>query len=179
MFLIHKHSLLQKFTIKGGVEEILASEVCEGDILRGYDLFTQSWTRVKVLSRINIMARKIAVKTSLLEPTYISEDTYIASTSGIWGHRSSIFNVKLFKKNSTGNIFQTPRPVSTKFEELDLFVSIATGNSADTMLVDNYIYVTKDWNGLKIKSMGGTGTAQSVDAGQGKESGTGSGESGT
>lgn len=177
MFLIHKHSIVQKFTPKGGVEDILASEIQEGDFLRGYDLFTQTFTRTKVLSRINLMARRIAVKTSMLEPTFISEDTYLASTSGIWGYRSSVINVKLFKKTSVSGQLLTPKPITVKFEELDLFVSIATGNSADTMLVDNYIYVTKDWNGLKIKSMGGTGTAQSVDAGQRSESSSGGSKS--
>jgi hypothetical protein len=121
------------------------------------------------VSKINIIARKISLKTSIKELVYLSEDTFIASTSGIWNFRSSTKNVKLFKKTGVGGQLLTPKPAYTKFEELDTFISLSTGNSADTMLVDEFIYVTKDWNGLKIKSMGSTSTEESVDAGQGAE----------
>lgn len=154
---------------KGNTIEILASEIKEGDTLRGYDLFTKSFTKNKVVSKITIMARKISLKTSLLDPVYISEDTYIASTAGIWGYRSSIVNVKLFRKASQTGQLQTPRPSTVKFEDLDLYVSVATASHTDTILVDNYLYVNKDWNGLKIKSMGSTSDAESMDAGSGTE----------
>jgi hypothetical protein len=177
MFLIHKHSILQKWNPSDNVySELLAVDVSEGDWIRGYDLFTQKYTRHKIVSKINLMARTIKIKTSAFQNIIITEDCYIASTSGIWCHRSSFKNVKLFKKPPQAGML-TPKPLATRFEELELFVSLAT--EADTMLVDDYIYVTKDWNGLKIKSVGGTGAPESVDAGQGTESGSGSSESGT
>lgn len=171
MFLIHKHSIVYRLLPKGNYEEILASEINEGDTIRGYDLATDKFTKSKVLSRVNLMARKINLKTTAADTTIISEDTFIASTAGIWMYRSIVNNVKLFKKTEKG-LLHTPKPMSYKFDSLDLFVSIATGSPADTMLVDYYLHVTKDWNGLKIKSMGSTGAAQSVDAGQGTEPST-------
>lgn len=167
MFLIHKHSILQKWNPSNNIfEEILASDVSEGDWIRGYDIFTQKYTRHKIVSRVNLMARAIKVKTSAFQTFIISEDTYLASTSGIWFYRSSQFNVKLFKKPPVAGLL-TPKPTSNRFGDLELFVSLAT--SADTMLVDDYIYVTKEWNGLKIKSMGSTGTPPRVDAGSSTE----------
>lgn len=176
MFLIHKHSILQKWNpSENSYSELLAVDVSEGDWIRGYDLLTQKYTRHKILSKVNLMARTIKIKTSAFQKVAITEDCYIASTSGIWSHRSSYKNVKLFKKPPTAGLL-TPKPLSYSFEELELFVSLAT--SADTMLVDDYIFVTKDWNGLKIKSVGGAGAPESVDAGSGTEPSSGSGESG-
>lgn len=170
MFLIHKHSILQKWNqSNNSYEELLAVDVKEGDHIRGYNLFTLSYTRTKILSKISIMARKINIRTTIKEPTIISEDTYLASTSGLWTYRSSMKNVKLFKKTGVGGQLLTPKPSYMKFEELDMFISLSTGNPADTMLVDGYIYVTKDWNGLKIKSVGGSGSPESMDAGSGTE----------
>ena len=177
MFLIHKHSIIQKWNpSENSYSEILAVDVAEGDWIRGYDIFTQKYTRFKILSRINIMARVIYIKTSAFQKIIVSEDSYLASTSGSWMFRSSFKNVKLFKKPPQAGTL-TPKPVSYLFGELDLFVSVSS--SADTMLVDDYIYVTKDWNGLKIKSVGSTGAPESVDAGPGTEPSSGSSESGS
>lgn len=171
MFLIHKHSIVYRLLPKGNYEEILASEIQEGDSIRGYDLVSGKFTKSKVLSKVTLMARKINLKTSALDVSIISEDTFIASTSGVWMYRSNVNNVKLFKKTEKG-MLHTPKPMSFKFDSLDLFVSIATGSTADTMLVDYYLHVNKDWNGLKIKSMGSTGIEASLDARQGEEPST-------
>lgn len=171
MFLIHKHSIVYRLLPKGNYEEILASEINEGDTIRGYDLFTNKFTKTKILSKVTVMARKINLKTTSLDYPVISEDTFIASTSGIWMYRSIPNNVKLFKKTEKGMLL-TPKPMSFKFDSMDLFVSVATASPADTMLVDYYLQVTKDWDGLKIKSMGSTSIEKSVDAGQGTQSST-------
>jgi hypothetical protein len=177
MFLIHRHSILQKWNpSENSYSEILASEVEEGDWIRGYDLFTQKYTRGKIVSRVNIMARTIQVKTSAFQRIFVTEDCYLASTSGIWNYRNTQKSVKLFKKPPVAGLL-TPKPMGNLFVDLDLFVSLAS--STDTMLVDDFIYVTKDWNGLKIKTMGNTGATESVDAGQIPESGASERESGS
>jgi hypothetical protein len=168
MFLVHKQSIVQRLLPRGNYEDILVTEVQEGDTLRGYDLFAGKFTKHKVLSKVSLMARKINLKTSIAEATVISEDTYIASTVGAWMYRSNVINVKLFKKNERGYLL-TPKPISAKLDMLDVFISIATTSTTDTMLVDQYIYVTKDWNGLKIKSMGSTGITSSLDEGSGTQ----------
>lgn len=171
MFLIHKHSIVYRLLPKGNYEEILASEINEGDVIRGYDLFTNKFTKTKIISKVTVMARKISLKTTSLDYPVISEDTFIASTSGIWMYRSIPNNVKLFKKTEKGMLL-TPKPMSFKFDSMDLFVSVATASPADTLLVDYYLQVTKDWNGLKIKSVGSASTQESLDAGQGTQSST-------
>ena len=167
MFLIHRHSIVQRWNpLNNSYDEILAMDAKEGDHLRGYNLFTLSFTRGKVVSKISLIARKIALRTSIKEPTFMTVDTCLASTSGVWTYSSSTKNVKLFKKTGVGGQLLTPKPSKCRFEENDVFVSLATGNPADTMLVDGFIYVTKDWNGLKIKTASSTDTPESVDEGQ-------------
>jgi hypothetical protein len=180
MFLIHKHSVIQKWNhLSKAYEDILAVDVKEGDWIRGYNLHKQQYTKSKIVSKISLMARIIKIRTSAFDKTIVSEGTYLASTSGIWDFRSSYKNVKLFKKTHIGGQLLTPKPIGYNFEELDLFISVSTGNSADTMLVDDYIYVTEEWNGLQIKSVGSTGATEGMDAGPGTEPSSGSSESGS
>jgi hypothetical protein len=151
MFLIHKHSIVQKYNKSlGGYEKILASEIQEGDILRGYDLINLKYTKMRVASRVAIPARTIELRTTHFEKILISESTILASTRGPWNFKCP-FQVKLFKKLPFANSLNTPKPIGSDFGDIAHFISIAISEENPTLLVDEYVQVTENWNGQQIK----------------------------
>jgi len=162
MFLIHKHSIVQKFDKNtGAFEKMLASDIEEGDILRGYDLIAQKYTRIRVASKVTIPARTIELKTTCFEKVFISETTTLASTKGPW-HFKSHTQVKLFKKPPVANCLSTPKPIFTVFGDIAPFISIATSEDNPSLLVDDYIHVTESWNGQQIKGKSNNNLKASV-----------------
>jgi hypothetical protein len=162
MFLIHKHSIVQKFDKStGAFEKILASDIEEGDILRGYNLLMQKYTRVRVASKVTIPARIIELKTSCFEKIIISETTILASTKGPW-HFKSPTQVKIFKKPPVANCLSTPKPIVTNFGDIAPFISIATSEENPSLLVDDYVHVTENWNGQQIKGKSSNNLKTSV-----------------
>jgi hypothetical protein len=151
MFLIHKHSIVQRYNKSAALfEKILASDIEEGDILRGYDLLSQKYIRVRVASKVTIPARIIEVRTSCFEKIIISETSTLASTKGPWNFKSST-HVKIFKKPPLANCLNTPKPTTTNFGDIAPFISIATSEENPSLLVDDYVHVTENWNGQQIK----------------------------
>lgn len=152
MFLIHKHCLVQKYIAStNSFERILATDVKEGDVLRGYDVHNLKYTKHRVASKVNVPARIIELKTTSFEKVIISETSYLASTRGPWHFRCVTHGVKLFKKNPLAGSIHTPKPISTSFGDIAPFVSLAMSETDATLLADDYVYVQESWDGQQIK----------------------------
>jgi hypothetical protein len=163
MFLIHKHSIVQRYSSQNNsFEKILACDIKEGDILRGYDIINSKYTKFKAVSKVVIPARIIELRTTSFEKILISETTLLASTKGVWNFRCPVNAVKLFKKPSVSNVLHTPKPLGSSFGEIAAFISIAAAEPDNTILVDDFVYVTEAWNGQQIKGKSSNNLKASV-----------------